>query len=43
MIFIGFIVPVLDNGDVAWSNWTKESDLLESVPIDSDRIIIGLK
>jgi hypothetical protein len=43
-IYFAFIRPVLEYGDVVWGNCTKkESDLLESVQIETGRIITPLR
>jgi hypothetical protein len=43
-VYVGFMRPVLEYGDVVWGNCTKKkSDLLESVQIEADRIITGLR
>lgn len=43
-IYISFIRPILEYGDVVWDNCTQEqSNLLESVQIEAGRIITGLR
>ena len=43
-IYLSFIRPVLEDGDVVWDNCAEEqSKLLESVQIEAARIITGLR
>ena len=43
-IYLSFIRPVLEYGDVVWDNCSQQnSDLLESVQIEAARIITGLR
>ena len=43
-IYLAFIIPVLEYGDVVWGNCTKDnSELLEKVQIEAARIIKGLR
>jgi hypothetical protein len=40
----GFIRPILEYGSVVWDNYTREqSDLIESVQYESDRIVTGFR
>ena len=43
-IYIGFIRPILEYGNIIWDNCTsEESELLESVQLEAARIITGLR
>ena len=42
-IYLAFIIPVLEYGDVVWGNCTKDnSELLEKIQIEPTRKITGL-
>jgi hypothetical protein len=43
-IYLSFIRPILEYGNVIWDNCTQnEANLLESVQVEADRIITGLR
>lgn len=43
-LYIGFIRPILEYGNIIWDNCSKEqSDLIESIQLDAARIVTGLR
>jgi hypothetical protein len=43
-LYIGFIRPILEYGNIIWDNCSKEqSDLIESIQQDAARIVTGLR